>query len=315
MKLGRHLWMFLAGALLCNTHVPGQMASWQEALEAALAANLLTNGDFATSTAGWSHDPDVVFSTDDASGSPSSGSMEIRNSDDSPIGDESATQCVALGAGSYNFSSRYKLLGTSPPGTANFELRLYSLPNCPDGAVVNNLVLATGSLREIWATASAQNVVVPAGVQSARVKLETLKTGSGTLIGRFDDVLLEPSGGGGGGTCTPSATTLCLRGGRFRVTANWVIPSGAQGQGFAVPMTSDTGYFWFFTAANVEVVVKVLDGCGFNQRYWVYAGGLTDLDVTLRVEDLARGAGVTYRNPQGQPFRTINDSSALATCP
>ena len=36
---------------------------------------------------------------------------------------------------------------------------------------------------------------------------------------------------------------------------------------------------WFFQAENVEAVVKVLNGCGINDRYWVFAGGLTDVKV------------------------------------
>ena len=28
-----------------------------------------------------------------------------------------------------------------------------------------------------------------------------------------------------------------------------------------VPLTSDSGYFWFFDADNIELVVKVLDAC------------------------------------------------------
>ena len=36
--------------------------------------------------------------------------------------------------------------------------------------------------------------------------------------------------------------------------------SGRTGAGRAVPLTADTGDFWFFGAENVEVVLKVLDG-------------------------------------------------------
>ena len=89
-------------------------------------------------------------------------------------------------------------------------------------------------------------------------------------------------------------------------------PSGA---GHAVPMTTDTGYFWFFADTNVEVVIKVLNACGFNQRYWVYAGGLTNVKVHLTVTDTQTGAVKTYDNPQGTAFRPIQDSSAFATCP
>ena len=32
--------------------------------------------------------------------------------------------------------------------------------------------------------------------------------------------------------------------------------------GQVIPLTGDTGAFWFFSSSNVEVVIKVLNGCG-----------------------------------------------------
>jgi hypothetical protein len=65
----------------------------------------------------------------------------------------------------------------------------------------------------------------------------------------------------------------------------------------------------------VEVVVKVLDACTFNQKFWVFAGGLTDVQVTLKVTDTKTGAVKTYDNPRGAAFQPILDTSAFATCP
>ena len=66
-----------------------------------------------------------------------------------------------------------------------------------------------------------------------------------------------------------------------------------------MPLTNDTGYLWFFNADNVEVVVKVLDGCALNQRYWVFAGGLTDVEVVMKVIDSQTGVAATYLQPAG----------------
>jgi hypothetical protein len=82
-----------------------------------------------------------------------------------------------------------------------------------------------------------------------------------------------------------------------------------------VPLTSDTGYFWFFNSDNVEVVIKVLNGCGLNQRFWVFAGGLTDVKTRILVTDTQTGASKAYLNPQGKAFQPIQDTSAFATCP
>jgi hypothetical protein len=124
--------------------------------------------------------------------------------------------------------------------------------------------------------------------------------------------VLSPGGGGG---CQPSATALCLSGNRYRVTADWQKASGETGHGNAVPLTGDTGYFWFFSSGNVEAVIKVLNACGVNNRYWVFAGGLTNVGVTIRVTDTLTGALNTYQNPIGTAFVPIQDTSAFATCP
>ena len=114
--------------------------------------------------------------------------------------------------------------------------------------------------------------------------------------------------------CTSDATALCLSGARFRVSAAW--QTGTQsGQGMAVPLTGDTGYFWFFSSSNVEMVVKVLDGCSFNEHKWVFAGGLTNVEVTLTVTDTQTGAVRTYVNPASTAFLPIQDTSAFSTCP
>jgi hypothetical protein len=116
-------------------------------------------------------------------------------------------------------------------------------------------------------------------------------------------------------TCAANATTLCLGAGRFRVRAAWRAFDGGHGDARVVELTPDTGYLWFFDEANVEAIVKLLDGCGLNDRFWVFAGGLTDVEVTLTVEDSTSGAKRTYENPQGRAFRPLQDTGAFAACP
>jgi hypothetical protein len=82
-----------------------------------------------------------------------------------------------------------------------------------------------------------------------------------------------------------------------------------------VTETSDTGTFWFFSANNIETIVKVVNGCAFNQRYWVFGGGLTNVAVTILVTDTQTGILRTYTNPQGTAFQPIQDTNAFATCP
>lgn len=113
--------------------------------------------------------------------------------------------------------------------------------------------------------------------------------------------------------CTQDNTTACLSNGRFRVRATY--DTGSQtGSGGAVRLTSDTGYFWFFGNANVEMVVKILDACSFNNRFWVFAGGLTDVGVSLNITDTQSGVTKTYSNARGTAFKPIQDTDAFATC-
>lgn len=120
--------------------------------------------------------------------------------------------------------------------------------------------------------------------------------------------------GGDTSPCANTATTVCLNHGRFEISASFATPT-TSGQAKTVKLTADTAYLWFFSATNVEAVVKVVDGCGLNQRYWLFAGGLTNVNVTLRARDSATGAVMTYSNAQGTKFAPVQDTGAFATCP
>jgi hypothetical protein len=109
---------------------------------------------------------------------------------------------------------------------------------------------------------------------------------------------------------------LLLNSDRFEVKTEWKTRTGQTGVGHPVVITGDTGHFWFFQQENVEVVVKVLNACEFNNHYWVFAGGLTDVETKVIVKDLVHPENTkTYFNPQRTPFQPIQDTLAFATCP
>ena len=114
--------------------------------------------------------------------------------------------------------------------------------------------------------------------------------------------------------CVPSATKLCLNGGRFHVTVRWRDYTGTRGDGQAVTETDDSGLFWFFNADNLEMLVKVLDGCTINDHFWVFAAATTDVEYELTVRDATTGTSRTYQNPLGVASPAITDTSALAVC-
>ncbi len=114
------------------------------------------------------------------------------------------------------------------------------------------------------------------------------------------------------GDCTETATAICLQGGRYQVTVTWSTLAGAEGTArTAIPRTDDSGLFWFFSEANWEMLVKVLDGCSFNDRHWVFAASATDVGFELNVRDTATGQVRQYTKQPGRPATALVDVSAF----
>jgi hypothetical protein len=141
---------------------------------------------------------------------------------------------------------------------------------------------------------------------------ETLSTGSPEEPGAYEVESRSAADSLPG--CMDGETTLCVRG-RFRVEATWQTASGKSGSAHAVPLTSESGYFWFFDSGNVELLVKTLDACGIGKGNWFFAAGLTTVAVDLRVTDTLTGEVRTFSNPLGTPFLPIQDTSAFSFCP
>ena len=114
--------------------------------------------------------------------------------------------------------------------------------------------------------------------------------------------------------CAPSPTTLCLNASRFEVEVSWRDSRGRTGVGQAVSITADTGYFWFFSEANIELVVKVLDARSVNGKYWVFFGALSSVEYDLTVADTVTGAVRTYHNDLGN-FASVGDTGAFSPVP
>jgi hypothetical protein len=129
-----------------------------------------------------------------------------------------------------------------------------------------------------------------------------------------------------GGSCSPSATVACFRSGRFLVAGSWqtfstpaadghVTPS-THGVASVVPGASDTSaLFWFFSADNWEVLTKNVNGCGLNNRFWVFSAATTNVHWRVYTIDLSTGDQRIYWNFSGPPAPATTDTSAFATCP
>jgi len=107
--------------------------------------------------------------------------------------------------------------------------------------------------------------------------------------------------------CIQDADTLCLAN-RFEVEIQWLTATD-QGAGQARRLTPDTGTFSFLDPDNLELFVKVLDACEINGNYWVFASGLTNVGIDLRVRDTVTDLERTYVNPLNRPYPPLQQVS------
>ena len=142
----------------------------------------------------------------------------------------------------------------------------------------------------------------------------TNPTGDACLGKRDVASILIIDDDGGAGSCIPDENTLCLQDGRFEVTGTWRDFQGNEGLFHAVPSTDGAGLVWFFNEDNVELLVKVLDGCALNGHFWLFFAAVTNVELTLEVTDLEAGLTRVYHNPLGVVPLATTDVTAFPTC-
>lgn len=265
------------------------------------AQNLVSNGGFDTDLSGWTIDQSAQWSSLDAASSPSSGSVVLAHS---TIPNQ-INQCLSVTPGMYQGRVKaYFPAGQSTTGIGVFRVWSFTSTNCSGPFdEVQELDIAPTAFNA-WLPA-AQYVRIPVGAQSASFQLFFQRNQtSGVFTGHYDDASLETSDG----------AVLLGANGRFQVETTWTTPPGQTGAGHGALLTTDTGDFWFFSATNIEMIVKVLDACSLNQRFWVFSGGLTNVQVTLKVTDRFKGTVKNYLNPQNTKYVAIQDTNAFA-CP
>ncbi len=145
-----------------------------------------------------------------------------------------------------------------------------------------------------------------------------MNTGAGWVV-----VVLLTLFGSHALACMPDDETLCLLDGRFQVDVDWkdaagnpkTLSSATQtGSGKAHTLSNDTGTFWLFGDQQHEVLVKILNGCPFNNSYWLFAAIATNVEYTLTVTDTEVGAVKQYFNPLFNDSAAIVDTAAFDTC-
>lgn len=118
--------------------------------------------------------------------------------------------------------------------------------------------------------------------------------------------------------CQDTATSMCVTSNRFRIDVSW---RSATSSGTAGAIHTDSlgvdrgGIFWFFNAANPELLIKVINACAVNSRFWVFFAATTNVEFTITVTDTQTNTPWTYFNPLGVAPPAVQDTNAFATCP
>ena len=113
------------------------------------------------------------------------------------------------------------------------------------------------------------------------------------------------------------ADTLCLNN-RFLIDTWWRTSAAAlppDGKAQVGVFNSGSGIFWFFAASNWEVMIKAINGCGLNNRHWIFSAATTNVFYRVEVLDVAGARQKIYFNYPGPPAPAVTDTDAFATCP
>lgn len=185
-------------------------------------------------------------------------------------------------------------------------------------------VVGSLGIRDVFGLAADPRTGGLLGVADAASdpRLVTIHRGTGraTVLGRIpatDEITgLATAPFTPAAACNAGGDAVLLENGRFRVDVCWRTADGASGTGKLAQRQGIGATLWFFDPSNPELFLKILDACvpPFD-RYWVFVAGLTNVEVTVKVTDLARGFSNTYHNPQGTTMASVADTGSFATCP
>ncbi len=119
---------------------------------------------------------------------------------------------------------------------------------------------------------------------------------------------------------TFAADDLLLNHERFQVHAEFMDSNGQSLTSGSMRLDEatgfdETGYFWVNDPDQLDLVVRVLDGCALNDRFWVFAASLTNVEYELTVVDTLTSDEATYVSGPSKLAPPIQDTVAFATCP
>ncbi len=100
--------------------------------------------------------------------------------------------------------------------------------------------------------------------------------------------------------CRNGPTATCLQDWRFRVQAKALERPDFAGPLDVLGLGDAAALFYFYSADNPELLVKVLDACSYNGHWWVYGSAGTDQPYFIRIQDSAPGGeSIIYKHSGG----------------
>jgi hypothetical protein len=101
-------------------------------------------------------------------------------------------------------------------------------------------------------------------------------------------------------SCTEDAYTMCLIGGRYRVTGRWQnqYAGGAAATLSKAKLTDATGAFWIANSSTYEYLIRI-NTLTDNNRAWIAIPTFTDVEFWVAVTDVTNGQSKEYHSSPG----------------
>jgi hypothetical protein len=102
------------------------------------------------------------------------------------------------------------------------------------------------------------------------------------------------------GSCNEDSLTMCLIGGRYRVTSYWrnQYAGGALSNLNKTRLTNAIGAFWLSDSSSFEYLIRI-DTATDNGRAWIAIPAFTDVEFWIMVQDTVSGQSQTYHSSAG----------------
>ncbi len=172
-----------------------------------------------------------------------------------------------------------------------------------------------GSFTQVGTAGAGATDYAEDGLDPATYYIFRVRASNGGGSSPYTNEEAATTDGPTGVPCVADGDTLCFGSGRFQVEMRWEFAGGQSGAGQAVPLTDTAGAFYFLNPNNLEILVKLVNGCPLNDRWWIFYAATTNVRFEVVVVDTQTGKTKTYPNAQGTAAPPIQDTEAFATCP